>query len=278
MNSFKIIIRYTVWFYIIFLGLIAFNYQIFAQCSNESPKNWYCDKRLKLELHTGIVEEVTPFRKNDRNQSIVKFVNEGIEFETVNVVKFRTVEFDTGERTSNEIEYFNVRTKDNAAKEFQIGEKYVFETDWLGVGGYGKKSFEYKLNFIRPNNFVKLYSEANEEIELFRRFEKFDFFEEILGVGKNEAIEIGVIAGNAISLPNPVFPIKDLTLKNPESVKVLVLIGEDGNIIKAKAICTEFPKLAAAAEQAALRAKFRPTMRGGKAVKVKGFIIYNFAG
>lgn len=56
----------------------------------------------------------------------------------------------------------------------------------------------------------------------------------------------------------------------------MVLVAEDGSVIKAKAFCAEHQALAVAAEQAALASKFSPTIKGGKPIKVRGIIIYNF--
>jgi protein TonB len=59
------------------------------------------------------------------------------------------------------------------------------------------------------------------------------------------------------------------------AVNVQVLIDETGNVISAKAISGN-PLLRTAAQQAAARARFSPTMLGDQAVKVSGVITYNF--
>jgi len=227
-------------------------------------------------LRAGTVKEILSYKQSAENQAVARFVYDEVEYQTANVVRFKVLDFNTGEEISGEFEYFNVRAKGAPAKEFKIGERYVFQTDWLGVEPYGKGSYKYKLNFIRPGGFVKLYADSKEEIELFKKAGKFDEFKELLGVEKDEAIMGGVIGGKAASLPKPNYPQDAPKLKNRETVKVLVLIGENGTVLKAKAVCAAHQSLAAAAEQAARAAKFSPTIVKNQPVKVKGFIFYNF--
>lgn len=261
--------------YITFFILLS-GCQILAQCNEVLPENWYCDERLKLNLRAGTVKEIVPYKKDAKNEPIADFIFNEIEHQTVNVIKFKVLDFVTGKEMSEEFDYFNVRTSDIAAKEFKVGEKYVFEANWFGVNSRGKGSFENKLKFIRPNGFVKLYSDSKEEIELFKKTENFAPFKEFLGVEAGEAVSGGVVSGKATSLPKPLFPRDIPALKRAETVKVLVLIGEDGTVLKARAICAAHKSLADAAEQAARATRFSPTFLSGKAAKVKGFIVYNF--
>lgn len=54
-----------------------------------------------------------------------------------------------------------------------------------------------------------------------------------------------------------------------------IVIGDDGNVISAKA--KDGPEaLYATSEQAASRARFQPTTKDGKPVKVYGVMTYNF--
>lgn len=85
----------------------------------------------------------------------------------------------------------------------------------------------------------------------------------------------GVITGDAISLPKPVYPAiaKQAHANGPVSVQVLV--DETGKVISAKAV-KGHPLLLAAAQQAAYAARFSPTKLSGQPVKVSGMITYNF--
>ncbi|NOT46186.1 MAG: TonB family protein [Acidobacteria bacterium] len=106
----------------------------------------------------------------------------------------------------------------------------------------------------------------------------------------------GVLNGKAISLPKPVYSDEAKAANIEGVVRVNVVIDESGNVISAE-IADESPDkvkrsegktevvedeavhpvLADAALQAALLAKFSPTLINGGPVKIKGVIVYNFA-
>ncbi|MEZ5429323.1 MAG: energy transducer TonB [Pyrinomonadaceae bacterium] len=83
----------------------------------------------------------------------------------------------------------------------------------------------------------------------------------------------GVVNGKAIDLPKPEFPAEAINAAG--EVKVQVLIDEQGNVVSAKAL-SGHPLLQQAAEQAAMKAKFKPTLLEGNPVKVSGTITYIF--
>lgn len=85
----------------------------------------------------------------------------------------------------------------------------------------------------------------------------------------------GVLNGKALTLPKPVYPRAARTVNASGTVKVLVLILEDGTIFSAEAT-SGHPLLRAPAVIAACGAKFTPTNLEGKPVKVSGYISYNF--
>jgi periplasmic protein TonB len=84
-----------------------------------------------------------------------------------------------------------------------------------------------------------------------------------------------VLNGEAISLPKPPYPAIAKLLRIQGPVNVQVLISETGKVISAKAVSGN-PSLVTAAQQAALQARFSPTMLGEQPVKVSGIITYNF--
>lgn len=84
-----------------------------------------------------------------------------------------------------------------------------------------------------------------------------------------------IINGEALSLPKPPYPPIAKRLGIEGTVNVQVLVDETGKVISAKAVAGN-PALKQAAQQAALNARFSPTMIGEQAVKVSGIIIYNF--
>ena len=91
----------------------------------------------------------------------------------------------------------------------------------------------------------------------------------------NRIISKGVITSEALSLPKPPYPqlAKQLRIQGP--VNVQVLISETGKVISAKAVAGN-PALVTAAQQAAMQARFSPTILGDQPVKVSGIITYNF--
>ncbi|MEP7075401.1 MAG: TonB family protein [Acidobacteriota bacterium] len=85
----------------------------------------------------------------------------------------------------------------------------------------------------------------------------------------------GVLNGKAIRLPHPAYPAGAKSVNAGGAVSVKVLVDESGNVISATAV-SGHPLLREAAEKAALKAKFSPTLVDGPQVKVTGILIYNF--
>lgn len=84
-----------------------------------------------------------------------------------------------------------------------------------------------------------------------------------------------LISSKVISKPVPPYPAVAKAAGVSGSVNVEILIGEDGQVITARAI--DGPALLRpAAVQAARQARFTPTVLGGRPVKVSGVIMYNF--
>ncbi|MEP6570188.1 MAG: TonB family protein [Acidobacteriota bacterium] len=93
--------------------------------------------------------------------------------------------------------------------------------------------------------------------------------------GKRAPISAGVLNGRALSLPKPDYP-ADAKAAGAEGVVVIqVIVDEQGNVTEARAVSG--PRmLQEASVNAALQAKFSPTLLQGEAVKVTGVIVYNF--
>ena len=84
-----------------------------------------------------------------------------------------------------------------------------------------------------------------------------------------------VLISHAISLPQPQYPQLAKQIRAQGSVNIQILVDEQGRVISAQAV-NGHPLLLSAAKEAALRARFTPTMLSGQAVKVQGVITYNF--
>ena len=85
----------------------------------------------------------------------------------------------------------------------------------------------------------------------------------------------GALNGRALSLPQPIYPDPARRARLSGVVTVELVVDETGKVISAQA--TSGPAmLREAATQAAMKAKFSPTMLSGQAVKVSGTINYKF--
>jgi protein TonB len=95
------------------------------------------------------------------------------------------------------------------------------------------------------------------------------------GAGKRRPISGGVLNGKAISLPKPDYP-ADARAAGVDGVVVIqVTVDEQGNVAEARAVSGPV-QLQQASINAALQAKFSPTLLMGEPVKVTGVIVYNF--
>lgn len=85
----------------------------------------------------------------------------------------------------------------------------------------------------------------------------------------------GVLNRKANALPKPTYPSAARAVRASGMVSVLVLIGEDGNILSANPT-KGHPLLRNASRIAACGSKFSPTLLSGQPVKVSGYITYNY--
>jgi TonB family protein len=83
------------------------------------------------------------------------------------------------------------------------------------------------------------------------------------------------LISKAISLPKPAYPTIAIQIRAQGPVNVQILVDEQGKVISAHAVKGN-PMFLRAAEEAALRARFTPTLFNDQPVKVQGVIIYNF--
>jgi TonB family protein len=105
------------------------------------------------------------------------------------------------------------------------------------------------------------------------------------GLGRGEGSGVGEVRsssgggaglnGQVISSTPPVYPAIARSVRAQGTVAVRVTVDEAGEVIAAKAV-SGHPLLRSAAEEAARRAKFKPTYVNGQPVKVVGSLSYNF--
>ena len=85
----------------------------------------------------------------------------------------------------------------------------------------------------------------------------------------------GVTTGEALVKPQPIYPSIAKQINASGEVQVAIIIGENGRVIEAKAV-KGHPVLRAAAEDAARKWVFRPTLLDGKPVKQPGTLTFVF--
>lgn len=90
-----------------------------------------------------------------------------------------------------------------------------------------------------------------------------------------DTIEAGNLNGRALSLPAPEYPALAKQTRATGMVKVDIVVNENGKVETAKAASGTI-LLRQPAVDAALKAKFAPTLKAGAAVKVAGFLQYEF--
>jgi TonB family protein len=88
-------------------------------------------------------------------------------------------------------------------------------------------------------------------------------------------IESGDLNAQAIDLPAPMYPGEARKIHAAGEVKVRVIVDETGRVLAADVISGPKP-LWLAAIDAARKARFKPTLIGGTAVKITGVLTYNF--
>jgi protein TonB len=85
-----------------------------------------------------------------------------------------------------------------------------------------------------------------------------------------------VLNGKAISLPKPVYSRAALANRVGGIVLIKIIVDETGKVIETEDACGAHPLLIDAAKEAALKARFTPTLLSGVPVKVTGVITYRF--
>ncbi|MDQ3132332.1 MAG: TonB family protein [Acidobacteriota bacterium] len=152
-------------------------------------------------------------------------------------------------------------------KKFEKADEFYLKTYDLAIKNFGKEAEEIEqISAWR----ICMVATQKVDVESGKAFHeaKRKLFGEIPEQNK-------IVNGKATSLPKPPYPNEARSQRLSGTIAVLVKIDEQGNVTEAKALCGQFI-LGKAAEQAARGAKFAPTMKDGKPIKISGFIVYNF--
>ncbi|MDQ3801604.1 MAG: tetratricopeptide repeat protein [Acidobacteriota bacterium] len=89
-------------------------------------------------------------------------------------------------------------------------------------------------------------------------------------------ITLGVVNGRALSLEKPFYPEDAKQLGAQGRVQVQVIIDEQGTVIHACAVQSDHFTLTPAAEIAAYKSKFAPTLLEGKPIRAIGTLVFTF--
>lgn len=92
---------------------------------------------------------------------------------------------------------------------------------------------------------------------------------------KTQTLTSTMLVSKVISLPKPAYPPMAKAIGAEGSVAVQIVVDEQGKVISAQPV-SGHPTLLPAAKQAALQARFSPTVLNGQPVKIQGVITYNF--
>lgn len=126
------------------------------------------------------------------------------------------------------------------------------------------------LEKSRDRYLCLLYESGNEKEA--REFEKHLYESTKKSTAPNSD---EILNGKALSLPKPDYPFEARRVRAHGVVRVKIAIDESGNVTQADAVCGHV-YLRKAAEAAASKARFTPTLKGGQPVKVSGIITYRF--
>lgn len=244
--------------------------EVSAQTDKQSNPDWYCDARLKdgRAIFVGTVKKIEP-AKNLSSDKKIKF-RQLKGYQIRNLVRFHIEKTYKGLKEL-EILVPNLSVQGASAKAFRPREKYLLYLDALTIRKDDMVSY-----YLRPNSQTKLLSESADTVEFLEKVHKLGLAKEVFGYEAKDAVIGGVISGKAVMIPKPRYPKEAKKERASESISVFVLVDEYGQVIKAKAMCAKNRWLAAAAESAALNAKFSPILVNGKPIKVSGNIVYNF--
>lgn len=144
------------------------------------------------------------------------------------------------------------------------------ETDGCSSCGSGRNTDNAAPGFVKPENQSTVADIVKPKIPT-----PPPALEKPKTEKKPAQVTLGVINGRASNLPIPPYPAPARAAGASGAVNVQVTIDEQGSVISAKAV-SGHPLLRQAAENAARKARFTPTLLSNIPVKVNGLIVYNF--
>lgn len=157
-----------------------------------------------------------------------------------------------------------------AWKKFEKAEPYYLEA----IAISDKFSADEKMQKLAAVNKYRAYLlDRDGEKEGGKKAD--EFMKNRSGEGYIAADNRRVVNGMALKLVKPAYPSDAFAVRAKGKVEVEITIGEDGKVIKAKAV-SGHPLLRLPAERAAKESTFLPTYIDGKPIKVTGVLVYVF--
>jgi TonB family protein len=147
------------------------------------------------------------------------------------------------------------------------------------VEQYAPASVPLEIRDSLANYLGLLYrEEGGKDSDLTKRIVKlFIAIASSAPPGSRREVEGGVINGKALYKPQPEYPPVAKAARAQGVVQVQVLVDETGKVVEAKVVDNSpHPTLSRASEEAAMRARFTPTLLSGAPVRVTGIITYRF--
>jgi len=137
----------------------------------------------------------------------------------------------------------------------QLVEAYNAYVCLLVVSGHGDESLETQRRLYKLDNGF------DYDLPLNQQGKK-------IGAG-------GLMASKILDSPPPVYPAEAKSARITGSVIMKITVDEVGNVVAVNTLCGH-PLLAKGAEESIRKARYMPTLVGGKPVKVTGIARYNF--
>lgn len=253
--------------YFFFFVLSLFTFQtVLAQDHPAPPNDWYCDLRRNMNLSAGKVISITPYVKS--GTEVPRYDG----YRMVEIVEFYIFDINTDEMEPEVKKFMNVAGRGDSEYGFTVGEKYLFES----ARNQSQVTSDAGYYFIRPSDYVRPFAEAGELLDFLRSIKGHNEYEEVLGVNRGTPVHKSVPVDKNHHVARLVLSDEFKRSHTQGSARVLTLLDESGNIIKAKAVCVTEPGFAEAAEKAALASSFSPFVVNGKPVKSVKTMVYYF--
>lgn len=227
-------------------------------------------------VFTGQVKEIMPYQERLLSQS--KYYHPKSGFELQKTIRFAVDKiYGESRKRNGEIKEILADVASSAtepALSFDVGESYlVYATPRY----YGKNDYNLKDNLILyPDAFTQPVSQSQERIRSLENLSSPETSRRRHVDNSGEVINSVMRSGKAIKIGVPKYPEQAKGKGIGGTVQVQVLIDEKGNVISATTICAPNELLAPAAEEAALKSAYAPTLFSGKSLRMNSVIVYNF--